>query len=214
VGERCYDGALAAARTRSGHPLTVVGAPDPFTNGRLADHGNAALGLGLLGSADDLWWVLPDPGAGPGDQTSLFDILPGWVEPVLWQLLLAGVLLALWRGRRLGPVVTEPLPVVVRAAESVEGRGRLYRRARARDRAADALRGGARARILPFLGLGTDPPPDSLVAAVATRSRLRPDEVAGLLFGRAPGDDAGLVHLADALDTLVRTTLDREGRHL
>ena len=35
---------------------------------------------------------------------------------------------------------TVPLPVVVRASETVEGRARLYRSRRARDRAADALR--------------------------------------------------------------------------
>ncbi len=216
VGERCYGGSLATAHTRTGQPVAAVGAPEPFTNDRLGSRGNAALAIGLLGGADDLWWVLPDLSAGSssGDQPSLFDILPAWVSPVIWQLLLAGLLLALWRGRRLGPVVIEALPVVVRAAESVEGRARLYRRARARDRAADALRGGARARIVPFLGLGADPAPPTLVSAVAARAGRSPDEVAALLFGGAPADDAGLVRLADALDALIRTTLDREGRRL
>src|SRR5690606_41722785 len=55
-------------------------------------------------------------------------------------LIVVVVLLAWWQGRRLGPLVTEPLPVVVRASETVEGRGRLYRSRRARDRAAEALR--------------------------------------------------------------------------
>ena len=59
------------------------------------------------------------------------------------------LLLALWRARRLGPVVAEPLPVVVRAAETVEGRARLYRRGGARGQAA---RGAARRR--PVAGSG------------------------------------------------------------
>ncbi len=217
VGSRCYNGSLATAHTRTGQPLVAIGGPDPFTNDKLAQHGNAALTLGLLAGhegIDDVWWVMPDPGTGAVDQAGLFDILPGWVAPVMSQLFLVGLLLALWRGRRLGPVVIEALPVVVRAAESVEGRARLYRRARARDRAADALRGGARTRLVPFLGLGADPTPAALVAAVAARSGLAPDEAGGLLFGGAPADDAGLVHLADALDSLIRTTLDREGRNL
>ncbi|MDP9220532.1 MAG: hypothetical protein M3P23_08330, partial [Actinomycetota bacterium] len=79
---------------------------------------------------------------------------------------------------------------------------------------ADALRGGARSRLVPFLGLGADPTPAALVSAVAARSGLSPDEAGGLLFGGPPADDAGLVHLADALDTMIRTTLDREGRNL
>lgn len=216
VGQRCYGGSVVTAQTRSGQPVAVVGAAEPFTNDRLARRGNAALAIGLLGGADDLWWVMPDltTGSGTADRSSLTDILPGWVPPVFWQLLLTGLLLALWRGRRLGPVVTEALPVVVRAAESVEGRARLYRRARARDRAAEALRGGARARIVPFLGLGTDPSPAALVSAVAARAGRAPYEVGGLLFGGAPADDAGLVRLADALDGLTRTTLYREGPQL
>ncbi|MEP6697478.1 MAG: DUF4350 domain-containing protein [Pseudonocardiales bacterium] len=214
VGSRCYNGALASAHTRTGQSVVVIGAPDPFTNERLASRGNAALALGLLGEGDDVVWVMHQPAVGTVDQTSLFDILPRWVGPVMWELLLAGLLLALWRGRRLGPVVTEALPVVVRAAESVEGRARLYRRARARDRAADTLRSGARTRLVPFLGLGADPTPAALVTAVSSRSGLTPDEAGGLLYGPAPADDGELVHLADALDTLVRSTLDREGRHL
>ena len=73
---------------------------------------------------------------------------------IVWQLCLAVVLLALWKGRRIGPLVAEELPVVVRASETVEGRGRLYRSRRARDRAADALRTATLQRLLPRLGLG------------------------------------------------------------
>jgi hypothetical protein len=135
----------------------------------------------------------------------------------LLQLLFAGLLVALWRGRRLGPPVVEPLPVVVRAAEAVEGRSRLYRRAQARDRAAEALRSGALARMVPRLGIdspaGGEPPSDAVVAAVAARSG-RPDAaVHATLFGPPPTDDAGLVALADSLDSIVRETLNLEVPH-
>ena len=57
------------------------------------------------------------------------------------------VLLALVRARRLGPPVAEPLPVLVPAAESVTGRGRLYERIAAREASLDALRAAAIARM-------------------------------------------------------------------
>ena len=78
------------------------------------------------------------------------------------------LLAALWQGRRLGPLVAEQLPVVVRASETVEGRGRLYRSRRARDRAADALRTATLQRMLPRLGLGAARA-TAVVAAVAGR---------------------------------------------
>ena len=83
---------------------------------------------------------------------------------------MAVVVLALWRARRLGRVVEEPLPVVVRAAETVEGRGRLYRAAGARDRAAEALRRGARDRLVPRLGLPAGADREALVGTVAVRT--------------------------------------------
>jgi hypothetical protein len=220
---RCYgDGDTAPmviGTTRAGARLVVLGTGAMLTNGRLDEDGNAALGLNLFGadgSADELRWLVPSPGAAAaGESTS--SILPDWVVPAVLELVFAGVLLALWRGRRLGPPVVEPLPVVVRAAEAVEGRSRLYRRAQARDRAAEALRSGALARMVPRLGIdsptGGEPPPDAVVAAVAGRSG-RPDAaVHATLFGPPPADDAGLVALADTLDSIVRDTLDPEVPH-
>lgn len=225
-GATCYrgdedGGALVTGRTRGGARLLVIGTGQPLTNERLAEDGNAALALNLLGgdgSAGELRWLVPAPGSAAGDGGgSLSSILPAWVVPAALQLLLAGLLLALWRGRRLGPPVTEPLPVLVRAAEAVEGRARLYRRAQARDRAAEALRSGALARLVPRLGIdsaaGGEPAPEAVVAAVASRSG-RPDaEVHAVLFGPPPIDDAGLVHLTETLDSMVRSTLDPEVPH-
>jgi Domain of unknown function (DUF4350) len=221
-GTRCYgdDAApMVVGTTRGGARLVVLGTGATFTNEHLDEDGNAALGLNLLGgdgSADDLRWLVPAPGSA-ADDTSESSLLPGWVVPAVLELLFAGFLVALWRGRRLGPPVVEPLPVVVRAAEAVEGRSRLYRRAQARDRAAAALRSGALARIVPRLGIdspaGGEPSPEAVVGAVAARSG-RPDAaVHAILYGPAPTDDAGLVTLADSLDSVVRETLDPEVPH-
>ncbi len=74
-------------------------------------------------------------------------LLPPWWQIAVVQAFLGLVVVGIWRGRRLGPILVEPLPVAVRAAETVEGHGRLYHRLGARDRAAEALRSGTRARL-------------------------------------------------------------------
>ena len=71
-------------------------------------------------------------GPPPPDDHPLLDAFPPWFLALLIQLALVALLIVLWRARRLGPPVTEPLPVEVRAAETVLGRARLYQRARAR----------------------------------------------------------------------------------
>ena len=208
TGFRCYahDGRPSLVQGRvDGQLVTLVGTGAAFTNTGLDDDGNAALTLGLLGGHDRLAWLVPSRAGLPApEQKSFYELVPDGVWWGLAQLAVAVLLLALWRARRLGPVVAEPLPVVVRAAEAVEGRGRLYRRAGARDRAAEALRSGVRVRLVPALGLPRRAEPAAVVAAVAARSSRPAVEVGALLYGAAPADDAALVRLADALDHLER----------
>jgi hypothetical protein len=205
----CYarDGRPSLLQVRDGErTISLLGSPVPLTNSRLGDEGNAALSLGLLGENPRLVWYLPSLADVPdsAQQESFYSLVPDGVWWGLAQLLVALLLVALWRARRLGPVVVEPLPVVVRAAETVEGRARLYRRAGARDTAAAALRGGVRSRLLPLLGLPARAEHPAVVDAVAARTRRTPPEVAALLYGAAPADDAALVRLADDLDALER----------
>jgi hypothetical protein len=202
----CYaSGGRATLLRLPGQRLTLLGSGDLLTNGLLAERGNAALALGLLGSGRDVQWLLPRPGArNVQGERSLGDLVPTALKLAVLQLFVAVGALALWRARRLGRVVVEPLPVVVRAAEAVEGRSRLYRAARARDRAGEALRAGARDTAGRRLGLPAETGQTALVDAVSTRTGRLPGTVNALLYGAAPGDDAALVRLADDLDTLIR----------
>lgn len=84
--------------------------------------------------------------------SSLSDLIPENVHWTIWQLWLVVLLVALWKGRRIGPLVAEELPVVIRASETVEGRGRLYRSRRARDRAADTTHRDAATPAAPTWG--------------------------------------------------------------
>jgi hypothetical protein len=190
----------------AGRVITVLGTGNALTNGSLAHLGNAALALNLLGSNSRIVWLVPSAGPGAGlpssGQQSVLSLVPLPAYLVAIQLGIAAVLTALWRARRLGPLVPEPLPVVVRASETVEGHAGLYRSRRARGRAADALRAAMLARTLPALGLAPDAGPGELVAAFSARSGSGQARIEAMLFGPAPGDDAALVALADDLDAL------------
>jgi hypothetical protein len=121
---------------------------------------------------------------------------------VLAALAAAAVLLALAQGRALGRVVTEVMPVVVRAAETTRGRGRLYRRSRAHDHAAAALRAGTAARLARALGLAHSAGADTLLDALTRATGHPAERLRPLLYGPPPTDDAGLLALSAALDTL------------
>ena len=200
----CYGGVLIRFRD-GGRTVTAVGSTDFMTNGGLLEAGNAALAMNLAGDRPRVIWYAPHRVEGENSApTSLFDMVPENVTWIVWQLCLVVLLVALWKGRRPGPLVAEQLPVVVRASETVEGRGRLYRSRRARDRAAAALRTATVQRLLPRLGLGPGAAAPAVVETVARRSGADAGFVSYHLYGPPPATDDDLLQLARALDEIER----------
>ncbi len=185
--------------------LTVVASAEPLTNEALARAGNAALALRMLGRHGTLVWYVPslqDSGTDQAPTPGLGDLLPPQTGLVGVQLLLVALVAALWRGRRLGRLVTEPLPVVVHSSETVRGRGRLYRRSRAYGHAAAALRAGTARRCATRVGLARSADAVTVIEALARATTRPAEEIAALLYGPPPTDDTGLAHLARRLDDL------------
>ncbi|MFC8922734.1 DUF4350 domain-containing protein [Cellulosimicrobium sp. NPDC057127] len=174
-------------------------------NDSVTEDGNAALALWSLGADERLVWLVQDPFdvsvSGEGEEDPAL-ALPPWTGVVGLQLLVVVLAVALWRGRRLGPLVTEDLPVVVRASETTRGRGRLYRRAGSRGHAAAGLRASTADRLAARLGLPRSADAASLVDAVARATDRPTDHVAHLLYGPPPSDDAALLELARHLDQI------------
>ncbi len=117
---------------------------------------------------------------------------PNWLVPLFVMLALAALALAIARGRRLGAPLTEPLPIEVKGAETAIGRSRLYRRAKARGAALDTLRLEARRRIGQTLGLPPQPDREVLLDALAARLGRPREQLADILFGPSPENDAEL----------------------
>ena len=115
----CYDGAVVRCRD-GGRTVTVVGSADFMMNSGLLKQGNAALAMNLAGARPRLIWYAPQRVEGERSGGSdIFDLIPDNVGWIVWQLCIVVLLAALWRGRRMGPLVAEKLPVVVRASETV-----------------------------------------------------------------------------------------------
>ncbi|WP_407286743.1 DUF4350 domain-containing protein [Streptomyces sp. BP-8] len=223
--DRCYlvggrPTLLRLPAAGAGRDTVLLGSADLLHNQHLSEDGNASLALQLLGSHKHLVWYLPsvsDPSSAQEDQRGFLDLIPSGWRWALLQLACAAVLAALWRARRLGPLVPEKLPVTVPAAETTEGHARLYEQANARDRASAVLRSATRTRLAPLAGVSPAHAhtPDVLVPAVQAHLTSSPDagtDLHTLLFGPAPADDRALVHLADQLDELKSSLVSQE-RH-
>lgn len=209
-----FGAALVELAPSQEHPEVVVAGLGPaWSNGLVTDASHAGVALRALGSRPRLVWYEPGtgdltaPGA-DGTGVGVEPLWPVWTVPVVALVGVAVVLLAVSRGRRLGRLVREPLPVVVRAIETTESRGRLYRRAGDHQRAAAVLRAGTRDRLARRLAIPPGADAGPLVHAVSTASGIPSGEVADILFGAPPGDDASLIRLAQQL-----TDLEERVRH-
>jgi hypothetical protein len=179
--------------------VTVLGLGDVLSNQNITTAGNAALALGLLGEHERLVWYQPDMDDYALEGGGLADRQADWYVPLVVLALLVGLAAAIWRGRRMGPVVVEDLPVEVRSSETMEGRARLYERGGSRDHALGTLRAATLARLARTLGLGARATPDEIIAASAATTGADPATVDFRRRGAPAANDAALVGLSDGL---------------
>lgn len=184
-------------------PMVLLGSSDLVTNERVTDADNAGIAIRTLGHSDRLVWYMPElSDSPPTAQEQSEQFFPTWFGPMFLLGTFALVAVFFWRGRRLGRLVTEPLPVVIRAIETTESRGRLYRKARDTSRAAAVLRDATRRRLTAYLGVPPGASDDAVEAAVAGATGQRQEQVRALLRGPVPASDSDLLGLALALSAL------------
>lgn len=187
--------------------LVLFGAGQALSNDQVLRADNAAVALRLLGTSERVVWYVPDPADATADEAvTLSSLIPRWIGPGIWLGALSVIALILWRFRRLGPLSTEPLPVVVRAVETAHSRGRMYRRSGDRGHAARALRRAARTDLATRLRL--DRHTDTAIVTEATARHLGTtvEEIGPLLSDDQlpPATDHDLIRLAQALTRLRR----------
>ena len=183
-------------------PVTLLGDDTLISNGTILDSDNAAIALHLLGQTGHLIWYIPSLADITASESTSRSIAPPWFQPGVALAASAVVFLSLWRGRRLGRLVTEPLPVIVRAIETTESRGRMYRKSRDRTRALAVLQLATRRRLTAYLGLSSRSSVSSVAAAAAAVSGRSYQDVLELLSSPAVHDDSSLLELANTLAAL------------
>ena len=203
--EGCFgtgDTAFVVIRGLGAGTIVSMGGPGPWINSELTKQDNAVLAADLLvpHTGTRLTW-LNGTAAGAGRRT-LVDLVPGRVEEALAQLLVSFVVLALWRGRRLGRPVLERQPVSLPGSELVVAVGNLLHQGHRIDQATGILRADLARRLADRLGISPAAPPQILADATAARTGADPGLILATLAGPPPADEAGLMALAQAADAI------------
>ena len=208
-------GALVVVEAEGSGRIVSVGGPDVFINRNLDEADNAVLAAALLAPDADARsaFLRPSLLVGSGDRT-LVDLIDTPVRAALAQLVVAFLLAALWRARRLGRPVLEPQPVPIASSELTEAVARMLGRADRPDRAAAVLRDRARRDLSGPLGLPLDARADVVVDAITRRTGLDADQARRAAIDPVTSDDE-LVEVAALLDQIRKdTTHGRRPTHV
>jgi len=211
ANESCFtrgDGAFVVADPRGDGWTVAVGGAGAFVNDRLDSQDNAALAANIVVPREGTrvaFLERANPGTGEGDK-SLADLVPTRVRMALLQLLVAFVVFALWRGRRLGRPVPEVQPVEIAGSELVVAVGNLLQKAGHPEIAAERLRADLRSDLTARLGLPSTTPSEVIADLAAQRTGVDREVVAHALGDPLPTTPEALVASARQVEE-VRTAV-------
>ena len=198
------DGAWLLVQPLGLGTVVRLGGASVLVNEELGEADNGLLLASLLVPAPGTAVRVLRPPLPGGGNAGLGDLIAPRVRLALWQLVVAFVLLALWRARRLGRPVAEPQPVQLPGAELVMAVGNLLQRAKGRGQAAGLLTDDLRRSLTERLGLPPSAPPDLVADTVAARTGIPRERVLRTLSPTTPRDEAELVALSQAVDSVRR----------
>ncbi|WP_353064989.1 hypothetical protein [Arcanobacterium hippocoleae] len=193
-------------------------APVIFANTFLTLAGNSAFALNLLGQYPDVYWIEnyhtpSDPSQDPAVLQS--GALPAWINIFGIGVCACALWLVLYKSRRFGKLVPEPMPVVVPSGESDLGRAQLYARSRDWAHLARIFRNDfltRHAKIYFSSQTETSVPSETqllhdqeqILDALAMRTNTPRSELAQLLFTQEINTKANLARLQAELEKLTK----------
>lgn len=174
--------AFVVAQSLGDGTIVSVGNPEIFTNQNLDEDDAAVLALALLApNRDQSTVTFIGPSVLDFGEEGLNDLVAPRVRNAIFQLLAAFLFYALYRSRRLGSVVKEPLPVHIEGSELVLKAGLLSERAKDPASAALLLQADVINRARRALSVDTEAGTELLSQRIATRTGLAPAEVSHAL---------------------------------
>ncbi len=190
--------------TGQGH-IVSVGSADVFTNGALDQYDNSVLAVALMaprtGTRVSMLWGMDGAGgakAGP----SLGSLISIGFKLAVVELLIAFVIYAWWRARRLGQPVLESQPVQIGGSELVSAHGNLLQQSHDPDRAARLLRSELRRSLAERLGLPRNAAAEVVAEVTAARTGADRARVLRAVADTPIRSEDELLDLARDIDTI------------
>jgi hypothetical protein len=204
-------GSWLVAVPKGAGTVVRLGGASAVLNREIGKADNAVLMVDLLAPGPGAAVTVLRPPKPGGGSKGLGALIAPRVKLALLQLLIAFLLLALWRSRRLGRPVTEPTAVRIRGSELVVAVGNLLQRARHRRQAAALLSGDLRRTLAERLGLPASAPAQQVAETATARTGIQQERVLAALEPSMPRNEAELVALGQEIDTIRTEVVSAHG---
>jgi hypothetical protein len=198
--------AFVVSRAHGAGWVVSIGSPGTFTNEHLGAYDDSVLAANLLAPVAGTRVAFLAPAEVGVGTTSLADLIAHRFKLFAAELLVAFVIYALWRARRLGRPVSEPQPVPIAGSELVAAVGNLLQQSNAPDRAAELLRADLRRTLVERLGAPAGAPVEVLAEVAASRSGVARERVVAALSTPIT-TDADLAALARSVESIRQEVL-------
>lgn len=194
--------AFIVAETVGQGSIVTVGSPDIFINRELGQDDAAVVALALLAPTRNERVAFIGPSLVDFGEEGLDQLVAPRVVNAILQLLAAFLLFALYRSRRLGGVVAEPVPVRIDGSELVLKAGLLSQRAKDPASAAKILQDHVTQRARRLLSIAPDVSDEVVAERVAARTGFSGDDVLQALTAPVSSDQqlAAVSHRLTELD--------------
>ena len=195
----------------------AFGAGEILTNIRLAELDNAGVAVRMLGRHPNLYWV-ENYASVEITEAQPARGLPAWLVAFFAACVATGLWYTVYRWRRFGKLVAEPMPVVVPVGEAETGRARLYSASRNPAHAARITRSAFISRYATRLGITELSNQQQVVeafdAAIASHHQFRKpaerkeqpaldrDFLGSALYSYPVSTDQDLAHVVSMLGTI------------
>lgn len=217
VREHQTPGVIQCFRSDSGSLLSIWPATDDpeyilisdrsaFTNANVQSLNNAALALTLYGAHPKavFYYERPSIQQQSPANAKLWQLLPPWVFWAGVALLFAAFALMIAKGRRLGPLAREPLPVIISASEIEEARASLAREGKHASWAMALIQSRARRKLRRALYLPARASEEELTNTLAAKLNKPTSELHALLYDAEVSTEKELTQRSHKIDQLIQ----------
>lgn len=190
------------------YKTSYIADPSIFTNKEITKSSNAAVALNLFNKYKNIYWYMPTKAEFEDPSNAAPPLTPSWAGQIFLLICIATIFLLLAKGKRLGFVIKENLPVVVKFEETNTGKANLYRKNNDQDYTANILRTYHIQKLAKLVRINPQINKEEFIRAVSEKANIKYEDVEKILYTQETQSNEELHVLSLSLESIEKKVKD------